>query len=97
MSASLLVGMQVAIDFFPPESAAVVMGLADYRRQFALRLKNDEEKDVGDTLQGQATMMYACHHAYKIKTGQLKKFPVVDKRHKRSDCTDLQQLSDQLF
>ena len=43
------------------------MNLVSYRRQFADRVQNDEEKDVKDTLQGIATMLYASLEAYRVK------------------------------
>ena len=43
------------------------MELVKYRRQFAERVRNDKNRDVMDTLQGVATMIYASLEAYKVK------------------------------
>ena len=59
------------------------MELVQYRRQFAKRVKNDEEKDVVDGLQARATLMYACSEAYKITKRQLDQFSVVNEKKAR--------------
>lgn len=55
----------MAHDFFPPESAHVIMELNKYRRRFATKWKKSEY-EIEEELQGTATILFASIEAHKI-------------------------------
>eukprot|EP00210_Caulerpa_lentillifera_P008628 g8231.t1 len=69
--------LKVAVDFFPPQSAPVVMGLTEHLRQFSIRHKGDEELCAVDTLQGHATILHASYEAFEILKQHKKNFSVL--------------------